>query len=209
MRMVARTLLLAVLLSMTFMADASNAAAEEDYSALVVQNRIFDPTHEFGVSLGWLPLDAFTKGATVSGQYTLHFSESWAWEIVQFYWSFQYDTELSTELEAFDLAPTPFEVVDYFATSSAVWKPLYWKGSWLNDAITYGELFFALGGGYGWLTRSQRPALDVGGGFRVYTGGLFSFRFDLRYLMFFGDQIFEEFDVKDELWLGLGTSVTF
>ena len=185
------------------------AWAEEDYSAMVVQNRRFDPTHEFGVAVGWLPLDAFTKGVSVSGSYTLHFSGSWAWEVAQFYYSLQYDTDLASELTAFDLAPTPFEVVNYFVTSSAVWKPLYWKGSWLNSTLSYGELFLVMGGGYGWLTRSARPAVDLGGGFRVYGNELFSFRLDIRYLMFFGDQILENWDVKDELWIGLGTSLSF
>ena len=36
-----------------------------------------------------------------------------------------------------------------------------------------------------------------------------SFRFDLRYNMFFNDQIFEDFSIEDELWLGLGTSLSF
>lgn len=209
MNKAARMFFLAVLVSTAVVTTPSQAVAEQDYSALVVQNRLYDPTHEFTVSLGWLPLDAFTKGVSASGSYTLHLSESWAWEAIHFTYSLQYDTELASELEAFNVAPTPFEIVDYFASSSVIWKPLYWKGSWLNSSILYGELFFALGGAYAWLTRSQRPGIDVGGGFRVYTGGLFSFRFDVRYLMFFGDQIFEQFDVKDELWLGFGTSISF
>ncbi len=194
---------------LTCMMVPLTASAEEDYSAMVVQNRRFSPTHEFGVAIGWLPLDAFTKGVPVSGSYTLHFNDSWAWEVAQFNYSLQYDTDLSSELLAFNLRPTPFEVVNYYLTSSAVWKPLYWKGSWLNSTLSYGELFFALGGGYGWLTRSARPALDAGGGFRVYGNELFSFRLDIRYLMFFGDQILENWDVKDELWIGLGTSLSF
>lgn len=187
----------------------SVASAEEDYSAMVVQNRRFNPTHEFGVAVGWLPLDAFTKGVSLTGSYTLHFGGTWAWEVAQLNYSLQYDTDLADELLAFDLAPTPFEVVDYYMTSSAVWKPLYWKGSWLNETLSYGELFLTLGGGYGWLTRSARPAVNAGGGFRVYGNELFSFRLDIRYLMFFGDQILENWDVKDELWIGLGTSLSF
>ncbi len=205
----ATSLLAFAAVALCLLFPSAGFAQAEDYAAKVVQNRKFDPTHEFGVNLGWLPLDAFTKGISVSGQYTLHFSESWAWEVVQFFYSFQYDTSLADELEDFDLAPTPFEIVDFFVTSNAVWKPLYWKGSWLNDTLTYGEIFFVAGGGYGWLTRSARPAFDAGGGFRIYAGPLFSFRFDMRYLMFIGDNIFEDFDVKDELWLGIGTSIAF
>lgn len=176
---------------------------------MVVQNRRFDPTHEFSFAVGWLPLDAFTKGVSLSGSYTLHFSDSWAWEVGHFGYSLQYNTPLWDQLEAIDTRPAPFETVDFYATSSLLWKPLYWKGSWLNSSLAYGELFLTLGGGYGWLTRSARPALDAGGGIRIYGNSLISFRLDLRYLMFFGDQIFERFDVKDELWIGLGTSLSF
>lgn len=186
----------------------SNGFAQ-DYSAMVVQNRRFDPTHEFGFAVGWLPLDAFTKGVSLSGSYTLHFGQSWAWEVGQFNYSLHYDTDLWAQLEALDTRPGPFEVLDFYATSSVLWKPLYWKGSWLNQSLAYGELFLTLGGGYGWLTRSARPAVNAGGGIRIYGNSLISFRLDIRYLMFFGDQILERFDVKDELWIGLGTSLAF
>jgi outer membrane beta-barrel protein len=198
-----------LLLSMVCLSVWPLSASAQDYSAMVVQNRRFDPTHEFSFAAGWLPLDAFTKGVSLTAAYTLHFNESWAWEIGNFTYSLQYDTDLFAQLEAIDTRPGPFEVIDFFATSSVVWKPLYWKGSWLNSSLTYGEFFLVLGGGYGWLTRSARPALDAGGGFRIYGNSLLSFRLDIRYLMFFGDEILERFDVKDELWIGLGTSLSF
>ena len=90
-----------------------------------------------------------------------------------------------------------------------MFKPLYWKGSWLNDGLGYGELFFNAGGGYGWFTRSGRAGLNLGTGVRLYLSELVSLRFDARYLFFFDDSILEDFDYKDELWLGLGTSLTF
>ena len=206
-------LVLILLLGLVWPHDAAAQDEEVDagpsYSALVVQNRRFDPTHEFTAWLGLLPLDAFTKGVTASGSYTLHFTELVAWEVAQFYYSFHVDTDLNDELAAFDLRPTPFEVVNFFLTSNVVWKPIYWKGSWLNDSLIYGELFFLAGGGYGWFTRSSRPAADLGMGFRLFSSELLSFRFDLRYNFFFDEQILETFDVKDELWIGLGTSLSF
>jgi outer membrane beta-barrel protein len=203
-------------MAVTLALPTASAQAQEDvddeeigpsYSAMVVQNRKYDPTHEFSATLGLLPLDAFTKGLTLSGSYTLHFSQLVAWEIVQFSYSFPLDTDLKDELDAFDLRPTPFEVLNYYATTNFVWKPLYWKGSWLNDSLIYGEMFLTVGGGYGWFTRSGRPGLDLGVGFRIFGSELLSFRLDTRYLMFFSD--FEQFDIKDELWIGLGTSLSF
>ena len=33
------------------------------------------------------------------------------------------------------------EIVERIATSSLVWKPIYWKGAFLNDTILHGEFF--------------------------------------------------------------------
>lgn len=187
------------------------AFADDDvaYSSLVVQNRKNFGTHEFGFNAGSLPLDAFTKGYTLGGSYTLHFTEQIAWEVAQAAYSFHVDTDLKDELKAFDLRPTPFELIEYYAMSNVVWKPVYWKGSWLNDSLIYGELFFIAGGGYGWFTRSSRPGGDIGAGFRLYANTLISFRFDARYLFFFDDTILDEFQVKDDISVSLGTSLTF
>jgi outer membrane beta-barrel protein len=183
----------------------------QPYSSLVVQNRKHNPTHEIGLALGTLPLDAFTKGVTLSGGYTLHLSELYAWEVVQFAYSFHVDTNLKAELAAYDtpLRPTPFEVLDYYVTSNFVFKPLYWKGSWLNASLTHGELFLTLGGAYAWYTRSARPGASVGGGARLFVSELFSVRLDLRYLAFFDDTFLEQYSVKDELFIGLGASIGF
>jgi len=189
-------------------ATARAQEGNKSYSTLVVQNRKYNSTHEFGLGFGVLPLDAFTKGLTVSGGYTLHFTDNVAWEVAQFFYSFHVDTDLKKELAAFDLRPTPFEVVNYYLTSNFVWSPLYWKGAWLNRSLAHGEFFLLAGGGYGWFTRSKRPAADLGLGFRFYTSDLISFRLDARYLWFFGDNILKSFDVKDEIWIGLGSAIS-
>ena len=73
--------------------------------------------------------------------HTLHFNDLFAWEVAQFFYSFGVDTDLENELLAFDLKPTPFERVEQYVTSNVLFKPLYWKGAWLNDALGYGEFF--------------------------------------------------------------------
>ena len=113
------------------------------------------------------------------------------------------ETNLDAELRAFNLKNTPFERVEQFVTSNFVFKPLYWKGAWLNDNLGYGEFFLMAGGGYGWLTRTQRPAADIGFGFRVYLHEMVSVRFDFRDVAFIS-----ETDTQNELWLGLGISIS-
>lgn len=208
---------LGALACLTLLALPTTAFAQEEdeedetlsYSSVVVQNRRYDATHELNLTLGLLPLDAFTKGVTTSGSYTLHFTQFFAWEIVQFAYSFHLDTDLKDELEVYDLRPTPFEVLDFYASTNAIFKPLYWKGAWNNESMLYGEFFINTGLAYGWFTRSQRPGLDLGVGVRLFTSDLISFKFSARYLMFLGDDVLENFNIKDELWVGLGSSLSF
>lgn len=178
------------------------ASAQGELPSLAVQNRKYTDTHEFTLTAGSLPIDAFEKGLTLSGAYTLHFSDTIAWEVVQYYYSFGVDTDLKDELKAFDLQATPFERVEQFVTTNFVFKPLYWKGAWLNDALTYGEFLIFAGGGYGWLTNTQRPVIDVGVGARVYASEWVSFRLDVRGLAFVNAD-----DSQNELWIGLGVSL--
>ena len=199
--------LVALVLALPATAFAKDDASP--YSAVVIQNRKHDPTHEFTLGVGMLPLDAFRKSVTASGAYTLHFTPHVAWEVAQFYYSFHYDTSLNAELEAFDLQPTPFEVLDFFLMSNFLYKPLYYKGSWNNRRLVYGEIYLAAGGGYGWFTRSAKPGVDLGIGFRLYAGRILSFKFDVRYNLFFNEKLFENFQTEEELHLGLGTSLAF
>ncbi len=214
--------LLGIVLSACLVVAAPSVAHAEDrgqtgkfeeggrsYSSVVVQNRRFNPDHEFTLFLGLLPLDAFTKGMTLGGAYTLHFNELLAWEVLQFDYSFHYNTSLKSDLKALDVGPTPFEVLNYYATSNLMFKPVYWKGSLLNTGLIRGELYGVVGGAFGSYTRSNRGGVDVGGGVRLFNSQLLSFRFDLRYFMFFNDTILSNFSFEDELAINLGASLSF
>ncbi|MCB9548358.1 MAG: outer membrane beta-barrel domain-containing protein [Myxococcales bacterium] len=186
----------------TLALGAASARAEAPLPARAVQNRAHTQTHEFTVAVGTLPLDAFRKGLTLSGGYTLHFSDRWAWEAVQYTYSYPISTDLEDELRAYDLRPTPFERLESYVATNVVLKPLYFKGAWFNEHLTYGELLLLAGGGYGWLTRTQRPMVDVGVATRVYATDWVSLRLDVRGLSFFNAD-----DLHNELWIGLGASL--
>ena len=169
---------------------------------LVVQNRRPVDTYEWTIAAGLLPLDAFKKGITAGGAFTIHYSPLWAWETLSVAYSFEYQTALEDELRAFKLQATPFERVQTFVTSNVVFKPLYWKGAWLNEKMTYGELFFVAGGGYGWLSQTSRPAVDGGLGVKLLHANGLASRLDVRYLSFFNAE-----DFHNELWVTLGLSL--
>lgn len=195
-------------IAMPTQAFADDTAPDKGYQSVVVQNRKFTMDHEFTIGVGVLPLDAFQKGLTVGGGYTFHVDELYAWEVVNFQYSFAFDTELNADLAAFDLKPTPFEVVKYYVTTNFVFKPVYWKGSVMNDSLLYGELMVILGGGYGWFTRSARPLAEYGVAMRFFMSDVFSLRVDARHMMFISVDSEQGADVHHELWINLGVSIS-
>ncbi|MDF1562008.1 MAG: outer membrane beta-barrel domain-containing protein [Deltaproteobacteria bacterium] len=199
-----RNLLAAVAVAVVLLPGVSARAdgPASGLSTLAVQNRTHNHRHEFGLQVGVLPMDAFTKGITAGASYSFHFSELIGWEVVQAAYSFGVDTHLVKDLEALDVRPTPFERVEWYATSNFLFKPLYWKGAALNKSLMYGEMYLSAGGGLGRLTRSFRPVAEVGIGVRLYASELLSFRIDIRDMAFFTLS-----DFQNELWIGLGMSI--
>ena len=195
-----------IALCVTATARGEEEKAPRNYSAMAVQNRLYTMTHEFTLTAGVLPIDAFTKGITATFMYTLHFNDTFAWEIVDFTQSFHANTALRKDLLSYGLKPTPFEVVDSYLTSNFVFKPVYWKGTWLNSSLIHGEFFLVAGGGYAWLTSSKRPAIDFGLGTRVFITKHWSLRLDARPTFYI---LTSDWGVKEELWIGLGTSFAF
>ncbi len=195
----------AVLAAMAGLLTGAPALAGEP-TVLAIQNRKHTMRHEYTLWVGVLPLDAFTKGLTFSGGYTLHVSNLVGWQVGQFTYSVGIDTRLADELAALaqPIGPTPFEVVDYYATSSIVLKPLYGKLVALNRSVVHQELLVQAGGGVGWMTLSTRPVLEAGVAYRLYLDQHTSLRFDLRDALFFARG-----DLHQELWLGAGLSVSF
>ena len=185
---------------------APAGALAQDPSVLAIQNRKHTMRHEYTLWVGTLPLDAFTKGLTFSGGYTLHFNDLIAWQVAQFTYSVGIDTRLADELAALvqPVGPTPFETVNYYATSSFVFKPLYGKLAALNRAVVHQELLLQAGAGVGWMTLSTRPVVELGVAWRLFLDRHTSIRFDVRDALFFAPG-----DAHNELWLGAGLSVSF
>ncbi len=188
--------------------EIEDESSRASYASVAVQNRLHQASHEVTAQIGLLPLDAFTKGLTLGGSYTLHLSDQIGWEVINGFYSLKMNTGLRAQLMNFDLAPTPFEVVDYMLTTNLLFSPIYWKGAWLNDSLVYGEIFGVIGGGFAQFTRSSRIAADAGLGVRVYFDQTFSLRFDIRYMGFISTTFSQGFSVHSELWTSLGLSVS-
>ncbi len=189
--MLQRVPLVACLCSALFAAAPALAQYDDEQgggTAVVIQNRKFQMAHEFTIQGGTLPLDAFVKGATLSGRYTLHFDDFHAWEIAAGTFSFNIDTGLKQQLiDRFGVQPQSFASLLLTVDSNYVMKPFYGKLALFNRTLLYAELFLNAGvtATY-WSDGSWRPGPDVGIGARFFVTEWFSVRADLRYAIVVG-----------------------
>lgn len=183
--MVQRALLvLALLASLPSLARADEPD-EESGKLVAVQQRRYHMEHELSFALGTLPLDAFYKGVTGDIAYTWHFSEKWAWEVVNAGYSQDVDTGLRTTLiNNFGVVPTQFPEVRMMASSGLSWTPIYGKLAIENRSVVHAEVFLSCGGGADWVDIGHAhlvsPLAYGGVGMRVFLAPTWSVRFDAR-----------------------------
>ena len=207
------SLRLAVLVVLALAAPPGRAQYDDEAGgdgAVVIQNRKFKMAHEFTLQGGTLPLDAFVKGVTATGRYTLHFDDFHAWEIAAGTYSLNIDTGLKQQLvENFGVQPAALPAVQLVVDSNYVLQPFYGKLALFNRTLLYAELFVLAGATVTyWSDDSWRPGPDVGGGLRFYVAEWFSVRADLRHALIFDGVplVDEDASVDGILYLGLGAS---
>jgi outer membrane beta-barrel protein len=204
---------LAVIVALTLAAVPGRAQYDDESgggSAVVIQNRRFKMAHEFTLEAGTLPLDAFVKGATATGRYTLHFDDFNAWEIAAGTYSLNIDTGLKQQLiDNFGVQPEALPAVQVVLDSNYVMKPFYGKLALFNRTLLYSELFVLAGATVTyWSDGSFRPGPDVGAGIRFFVAEWFSVRADIRHALIFNGIPFvdEQGKIDGILYLGLGAS---
>lgn len=164
---------------------ASTARAEDDELAkgrvIAVQQRAYRMVHEFTLSGGVLPMDAFYTGYSLGGSYTLHLSDLFAWEAVSFHYSANVGSGLESTLQQrWDVAPTNDPELQYLLSSNLVVTPLFGKFTFFNQAILFASTFVTVGGGVVRYTDGFRPQVSIGPGVRLFWGESVSTRLDLR-----------------------------
>lgn len=152
-------------------------------SVYALQDRYYRLQNEFTVMVGFLPSDPYTKGAFVQGGYAFHFNDYVGIQARGAY-ALPLPTALRQQLERdFTQLPTLFPSVQFFIGGDLMFRPLYGKLSVINKTVIHGEVHL-LGGGsaFGFtdsVTPSLRPAINIGGGGRLFLGRNASLRLDL------------------------------
>jgi outer membrane beta-barrel protein len=204
--MTTRVLLLCVLLLGAGPAAAQGRSVTGQGGELYsIEKRDLMGSHELMVSLGTLPIDAFTKGLTLYGSYSYHFSHLIGWEIIGGLYSFNFSTDLAKELkEKYLVQATEVPELQFILNSNFVFKPFYGKLALTNDKLLTAEMFFVLGYAMARYTASFPPGLDAGVGIRMFVGKYFSLRLDIR------DYLFLPLPkTENHLYVSLGLSLTF
>lgn len=208
--------LVALLLALVVSAAALPAAAQSEEDDLdygnvyAIQPRPFRMNHEFSLSVGFMPLDAFYKFFAVGGHYVLHLDDFWAWEALHFSMSryLDIDTGLKKQLnEDWDASATDTPRLHYVLDSSLMLKPLYGKVALLDKYVVYGETYILIGVGAQKFETAWFPALNFGLGLRVFITGTVSMRLEVREYVWFeetGDQ--GGGGAHSTLYFGLGFS---
>ena len=165
-------------------AFADNELDEEQVATYAVQSRLFRLGGELDVAAGFLPINAFNKGLTIGGAFTYHFSNAWAWEVINGNYVYkQLDTGLKTELlDNFNVQPTKIAAVELMLSSSVVLKPFYGKLAVFNRRVIHAEVSIPLGFTYARYTNPQSYPYgpNLGVIFRVFMGPHTSLRIDVR-----------------------------
>ncbi len=180
-------------------------------TAVVIQNRKFKMAHELTLEAGLVPLDAFFKGVTLTGRYTLHFDDFNAWEIGAATYSFNLDTGLKEQLiNNFGVQAEALPTLLLVADSNYVMKPFYGKLALFNRTLLYAELFVVAGATVTyWSDNSFRPGPDFGAGMRFFIADWVSARIDIRHAVVFNGVPIVDVNATIDGVLYLGAGVSF
>jgi outer membrane beta-barrel protein len=189
---------LAALVPLVLALAASQVRAEDgdldQGKVYAIQERAYRMNHEFALSFGFMPLDAFYKMFAVSGHYVVHFDDLWAWEAIHLSFSkyLSADTGLKDELnDKWDVQPTDPEEnrIDFTLDTNLMLKPMVGKAVLFDDWVIHGESYFLLGVGAEKFETAWFPAVNVGLGLRIFVIDTISLRIEVREYVHFGEGV--------------------
>jgi outer membrane beta-barrel protein len=178
---------IALLCSQTSLADVFDTPKLE-----AVMNRKYKNSTEFDFNIGYFPVGAYNKYASVGGAFSYLLAESHAWEVINANYMIELASSLKKTLQQPPFNQPPFDefsknlaVLKYLVTSNYVYNPFYTKALSFNSSIIYTQTSFAAGAGVGNYNIGTFPVVDFGIAQRFFFGEGGSFKFDVRFYKFF------------------------
>lgn len=145
---------------------------------------------ELNFSFSYLPVGAINKYLSVGGSYLKYFNSSHGWEVINFQYAIELESQLKRDLQKppFNAKEDELPVLQFMATSNYVFSPFYSKSVLFNSSIVHSELSFLAGGGIASFTTEIIPVVDVGLTQRFFLESGNSFKFEFRYYAFIANK---------------------
>ena len=170
------------LAALLLLGSAANAQSEDEElpgTTQAIQERAYEMTFELAAGGGLLPVDVYTKQASAFGLVAIHFSNALGFQ-ARGGKAFSWSSGLRQQLERdFQVLPSAFPAIDWFAGGQLLFKPFYGKSSIANRFVLSFEAYLALGASVFKYLRDFRPGIDVGGGIRLFQNQVLSYRLEV------------------------------
>jgi outer membrane beta-barrel protein len=161
-------------------AFAQTQELENPGTVAAIQDRAYRMAAEFDLAVGVLPLDAFTKQVYAQVSFVYHFTDYFAWQVGRGAYGYNWSTGLKNELEkTYAVLPTTIDAVQFFVGSDLMFTPFFGKIAVLNRFVVFYEAYLLLGATVFKYTNAFRPAINVGGGVRVFQNKYVSYRLEV------------------------------
>lgn len=218
---VARALLL-ILVALPFIIFVTQASAEDGVvkrdvydlpTPVAIQGRTNNIDQSFALNVGYIPTDSFNRGYPVSLNYAFYFKPYFAWEVVNYSYNFNTETQLKRDFNDLGLSAQNNVglggVLDFpksIVMTGLVYTPLYGKSLLFNKSLVHSETSFYFGVGALLLNKSGSvPAVAPGIQGRYFLSPKTALRLYLRQY-FFKDSKLGITGMTD---LGVGYEVQF
>jgi len=134
------------------------------------------------VSLGGIPFGTVRRTLFGSAAYTLHFSDSFSWEALNFAYTKTFFSSFSDDINANNTTQIKpdFQKLIYFATTGIQYTPTYGKVSTFSRWIAYMEPFISLGVGVAKTDINSYLAVVPGIGMRIFFKEWVSMKLELK-----------------------------
>ena len=182
----------AAVFAVSALGGARTAAAQLSFAGDAPRIYTIEPRehmfrHELQLGVGILPLNAFYVGLPLGASYTYHFNDLWAWEVVNGFYSIDFDTGLKTALNAVGAEPTEDAArrVRFLLSSNVLIKPMYGKIAVFNSGRVEADTLFTAGVGVMNTNLDTSFAFNLGIGLHFWVSRYMAVRFDVRDYMVF------------------------
>lgn len=163
---------------------------------VAIQGRTNNIDQSVAFNIGYIPSDSFNRGFPVSVGYSFYFKPYLAWEVVNYTYNINRETQLKQDFKNLGVAVQNIGfggILDYpknIIVSGIVYTPLYGKSLLFNKSLVHSETSFYLGAGSIVFNQvGHIPTIVPGIQGRYFVTPKSAFRFYLRQYFFKDEQL--------------------